>query len=194
MTPRTVACQSPLSMEFSREEYRSGLPCPPPGDLPKPGIEPRSLALQVDFLPTEPPWKPKNTGVGSLSLLQQIFPTQDLKRGRLQCRRILYQLSYQGTTREAPSFGKLPSIIAPFSSIKSIASLNFFPLSLSDLCFHYYIIDSDFNPLSLPKNPCDYVASTRIIQYDYLKFLNHTRSHFTCEHSHRFGALGYGHL
>ena len=43
------------------------------GDLPNPGIEPRSPALQADSLPAEPQGKPKNTGVGSLSLLQQIF-------------------------------------------------------------------------------------------------------------------------
>ena len=42
-TPWTVAIQSPLSMGFSRKEYRSGLPCPPPGDLPNPGIKPGSL-------------------------------------------------------------------------------------------------------------------------------------------------------
>ena len=48
-----------------------------PGDLSNPGIEPKSPALQVDSLPAEPQGKPKNTGVGSLSLLQQIFPTQE---------------------------------------------------------------------------------------------------------------------
>ena len=42
-TPWTVACQAPLSMGFSRQEYWSGLPCPLPGDLPSPGIEPVSL-------------------------------------------------------------------------------------------------------------------------------------------------------
>ena len=42
-----------------RQEYWSGLPCPPPGDLPSPGIKPRSPALQVDSLPTEPPGKPR---------------------------------------------------------------------------------------------------------------------------------------
>ena len=45
-------------MGFSRQEYWSGLLFPPPGDLPKPGIEPRSLALQVDALTSEPPGKP----------------------------------------------------------------------------------------------------------------------------------------
>ena len=47
-TPWTVACQAPLFMEFSRQEYCSGLPCPPPGDLPDPGIKPRFPALQAD--------------------------------------------------------------------------------------------------------------------------------------------------
>ena len=46
--PWTVACQAPLSMGFSRQEYQTGLPFPSPGDLPDPGIEPRSLALQAD--------------------------------------------------------------------------------------------------------------------------------------------------
>ena len=68
--PWTVAHQAPLSMGFSRQEYWSGLPCPSPGYLPDPGIEPRSPALQADSLPTEPPGKPMNTGVGSLILLQ----------------------------------------------------------------------------------------------------------------------------
>ena len=54
----TLACQAPLSMEFSRTEYWSGLPSLPPGDLPNPGIEPRSSALYADSLPSEPPGKP----------------------------------------------------------------------------------------------------------------------------------------
>ena len=56
-TPWTVAHQAPLSMEFSRQEYWSGLPCPSPGDLPDPGIKPGSPVLQVDSLPAEPPGK-----------------------------------------------------------------------------------------------------------------------------------------
>ena len=62
--------------------------------LPNPGIEPRSPALQEDSLPSEPLGKPKNTGVGSLSLLQRIFTTQELNQGLLHCRWILNQLSY----------------------------------------------------------------------------------------------------
>ena len=50
-TPWTVAHQAPLSMKFSRQEYQSGLPFPPPGDLPHPGINPSFPALQADSLP-----------------------------------------------------------------------------------------------------------------------------------------------
>ena len=52
-TPQTVVWQAPLSMGFSRQEYWSGLPFPSPGDLPHPGIKPRSPALWTDSLPTE---------------------------------------------------------------------------------------------------------------------------------------------
>ena len=53
VTPQTVACQAPLSMGFSRQEYRSGLLFPSLEDLPNPGIEPWSPALQADSLPFE---------------------------------------------------------------------------------------------------------------------------------------------
>ena len=55
VTSWTVAHQAPLSMAFSRQEYWSGLPCLPPGDLPDPGIEHRFPTLQADSLPSEPP-------------------------------------------------------------------------------------------------------------------------------------------
>ena len=57
-TPWTVAYQAPPSMGFSRQEYWSGLPFPSPGDLPYPGIEPRSPAFQANALTSEPPGKP----------------------------------------------------------------------------------------------------------------------------------------
>ena len=57
VTPWTVAYQVPLSMGFSRQEDWSGLPFPSPGDLPDPGMEPGSPALQADALPSEPPEK-----------------------------------------------------------------------------------------------------------------------------------------
>ena len=97
MTPWTAAHQAPLSMRFPRQEYWSGLPFPSPGDLLDPGIEPGSPTVQADALPSEPLRKPKNTGVGNLSLLQGIFLTQELSWDLLHCRQILYQLSYQGS-------------------------------------------------------------------------------------------------
>ena len=69
-----MALQAPLFMGFSRQEYWSGLPCPPPGDIPNPGTEPKSPALQADSLPSGPSGKPKNTRVGRLSLLHGNLP------------------------------------------------------------------------------------------------------------------------
>ena len=54
----TVACQAPLFMGFSMQEYWNGFPFPSPGDLPNPGIEPGSSTLQADALSSEPPGKP----------------------------------------------------------------------------------------------------------------------------------------
>ena len=62
VTPWTVAYQVPPSMGFSRQECWSGLPFPSPGDLPDPGIEPGSPALQADALPSEPPGKLQDLG------------------------------------------------------------------------------------------------------------------------------------
>ena len=78
------------------QEQCSGLPCPLPRDLPSPRIKPRPPTLEADSLASEPPGKPKNTGVGSLSLTQGILPTQESNHCLLKCRQILYQLSYQG--------------------------------------------------------------------------------------------------
>ena len=64
VTPWTVARQAPLSTGFSRQEYWSGLPCSPPGDLPNPGIEPESPTWQAGSLPSEPPGKPSVSGHG----------------------------------------------------------------------------------------------------------------------------------
>ena len=61
-TPWNVAPQALPSMGFSRQEYWSGVPFPSPGDLPDPGIEPRSPALQADALTSEPPGKPHDSG------------------------------------------------------------------------------------------------------------------------------------
>ena len=100
-----------------------GKPFPSPGNLPNPGIEPRSPALLADSIPSKPPGKPKNTGVGSLSLLQGIFLTQQSNWGLLHCRQILHQLSHQGS----PHLTSSPSIF-------------FFPrrvLDLADLMLYF---------------------------------------------------------
>ena len=92
VTPWTIQ-----AMEFSSPECRSVQPFPSSGDLPNPGIKPRFPGLQADSLSAEPQGKPKNTGGGSLSLLQCIFLTQELNWGLLHCRWILYKLSYPGS-------------------------------------------------------------------------------------------------
>ena len=66
--PWTVGCQAPLSTEFSRQEYWSGLPFPSPGDLPDPGIEPPFPASQADSLPSEPPGKPQSRHGNNLNV------------------------------------------------------------------------------------------------------------------------------
>ena len=95
-----LSCERPHGLyspwNFPGQNTGVGSHSPSPGDLPNPGIEPKSPVLGANSLPTEPPRKPsKNTGVGSLSLLQQIFPTQEWNRGLLHCRRIHCQLSHQ---------------------------------------------------------------------------------------------------
>ena len=97
MTPWTVARQAPLSMGFLQATILEWVATHSSRDLPNPEIELKSSALQADSLPSEPPGKPKNTGVHSLSLLQRIFPTQGSNRGLVHYRWILYQLSYQGS-------------------------------------------------------------------------------------------------
>ena len=114
-------------MEFSRPEHWRRYPFPSPGDLPNPGVKPRSPTLQADSLPAEPKGKPKNNGVGSLSLPQQIFLTQESNRGLLHCRRILYQQSYERCPRKQgsnPCFSesKVPDtlLIAEFSALRTV--------------------------------------------------------------------------
>ena len=74
LTSWTVACQAPLSMEFSREKYWNGLPFPSSGDFPNPGIEPRSLTLQEDSLLFELPGKPNPIGLFLILLNSYVMP------------------------------------------------------------------------------------------------------------------------
>ena len=103
--------------------------------LPNPGIKPRSPTLQADSLPAEPSEKPKNTAVGSLSLFQQIFPTQESNQRLLHCRWILFQLSYQGSLINVVGivFSKMSS--GPWSVVLlSFDSMNFW---VQQLAFHF---------------------------------------------------------
>ena len=72
-TPCTVALQAPLSMEFPRQEYWSGLPSLSLGDLPNPRSEPTSLTLAGGFLTTEPPRKPSNEGMSCQKYKRQLL-------------------------------------------------------------------------------------------------------------------------
>ena len=127
MKPRIFCGILPLSSSdpFPR---RCAIPPSFPGDHPSPQpllridsflwkSVPATIFLLLELSPTpfplyqvRPPGKPKNTGAGSLSLLQQIFPTQESNQGLLHCRRILYQLSYQGSPQSACNVGDLGSI------------------------------------------------------------------------------------
>ena len=98
------------------------------GDLPNPGTKPRSPILQMDSLPSEPPGKLMNSQVGSQSLLQGIFPTQELNSDLLHCRHILYQLSYQGSPEQVWRNTNLSDTtkITPMNSITYSAIIFFF--------------------------------------------------------------------
>ena len=92
MTLWTVAHQAPLFMGFSRQEYWSGLPFPSPGDLPDPGIEPGSPALEADALTSEPPGKPmalipglgRSPGRGNDNPFQWDYLENPMNRGAWQ--------------------------------------------------------------------------------------------------------------
>ena len=108
--PWTIAHQAPLSMGILQARILEWGAMSYSGDLPNPGIKPRSPTLQEDSLPSEPPGKPRNTRVGSLSLLQGLFPTWESNWDLLHCRQILYQLSHKGSPRI------LEWVAYPFSS------------------------------------------------------------------------------
>ena len=95
--PWTVAHQAPLYIKILQARILEWVAMPSSRDLPNPGTEPSSPTLQAVSLLTESPRKPQNTGMGRLSLLQGIFPTQELNWDLLHCRCVLYQLSYQGS-------------------------------------------------------------------------------------------------
>ena len=81
-TPWTVAYRAPPSMGFSRQEYWSGLPFPSPGDLPDPGIKPRSPTLQADASPSEPPGQPKVKLLSRVRLFATPWALQSMEFSR----------------------------------------------------------------------------------------------------------------
>ena len=85
------------SMKFSRPEYWEWVAFPFSRGSSQARDQTQVSPLQADSLLAEPQRKPKNTGVGSLPLLQGIFPTQESNCGLLHCRQFLYQLSYEGS-------------------------------------------------------------------------------------------------
>ena len=129
-TPWTVACQGPLSMGFSRQEYWSGLLFPSPEDLPDPGIEPRSPALQANSLPTElwgKPWcemlgwmKPKLESrlPGKISVISDMQMTPPLwQKAKRNWRASWWKwkskvkkLAYSSIFRELRSWHPVPSL------------------------------------------------------------------------------------
>ena len=131
-TPWTVARQAPLSMEFSRQEYWSGLPFPSPGYLPNPRIEPGSPALQADALSSEPPGKVLVMYNPYLKLGEAEDDHYRFRNTRNVCNHV--------SEWEGEHYGRLlASIECPFEicgrrlMVKSVSTVYFFPLMLSCL-------------------------------------------------------------
>ena len=80
-TPWTVDCQAPLSITLSRQKYWSGLPCPPPGELPNPGIKLESPALQTDSLPAELPGNPWRQQVTVKRIFSRVMRQSMIEEG-----------------------------------------------------------------------------------------------------------------
>ena len=111
-----------------------------------------SPALQADSLPTESQGKPKNTGVGSLSLLQRIFVTQEWDRSLLRCRQLLYQLSYERSTKACGlHHGSLVVLYSP---------LDFAKCTMMSCMHHDSVIHDRFTvPILLV--PCPHLPEVR---------------------------------
>ena len=99
--PWTVTCHAPMSMGILQARIRERVAMPSSGRFSQPKDRTHVSSLQIDSLSSDKPWKPKNTGVGSLSLFQGVsWPNWN--QGPLHCRWILYQLDYQGISINWP--------------------------------------------------------------------------------------------
>ena len=111
VTPWTAACQAPLSMGILQARILEWVAMSSSRGSSQPRIETRSSVLQADSSPSEPPEKSMNTGVGSLSLLQGNFLTQEWIWGLLQWRWILYQLNFPGSPKHTHTWLKTQKCI-----------------------------------------------------------------------------------
>ena len=128
VTPWTVGCYTPLSMEFSRPQYRNGCLLPSPGDLSNLGIEPRSPVLQVDSLPSEPPGKPNLFYMHSLSL------SFDYSLIYFYLEKFLTYRKVERTVRWIPIYLLLDSVINILPNL-----LLFLPTDVSHFCLCIHI-------------------------------------------------------
>ena len=103
VTPWTISYQAPLAMEFSRQEYWSGLPFPSPGDLRNARIEPRSPALQADALPSEPPGKPVDGFVSITYIKGRSYRTFNKMYDRIEGRN---KLGWEGSRYRKEHLGR----------------------------------------------------------------------------------------
>ena len=108
VTPWTVALQAPLSVRFPRQERWSGLPCPPSGDLPDPGFEPTSSALQADSLLLSHREGPYST---VLSAISTVFTKKICKTFSSCMIEILYHLNSNSICPATPDLGSLYSVL-----------------------------------------------------------------------------------
>ena len=106
----------------------------------QPRIKPRSPTLHVDSLPVELPGKPKNTGVGSLALLQQIFPTQESNWGLLHYRWILYQLELPGKPLIFRKIEQIYAVVKSWSSGRSKTKRQMSPFLFKRYYSIYFLI------------------------------------------------------
>ena len=142
MTQWTVACQAPLSMGILQASILECLSCPPPGESSQPRDQTQVSRIAADSLPTESPGKTKSSGLGSLSLLWGIFPTKQLNQGLLNCKQILYQLTYQ----ESPicfihTINSVYVLLTFYVSIRSLGFLHaFFQLLLPIFLLLFFIL------------------------------------------------------
>ena len=128
MTAWTVGCQASLSMGILQARILEEVAMPSSRGSSQPRDQTQVSILQMDSLPSEPPGKLMNSQVGSQSLLQGIFPTQELNSDLLHCRHILYQLSYQGRPEQVWRNTNLSDTtkITPMNSITYSAIIFFF--------------------------------------------------------------------